>query len=247
MMSRQLRAEVADELRLVRREPAALFFSIIMPVMFYALFVAMFGDQAIAEGGLPTGTTMLATFGTYGGLIVALSNPGIGLASTRDSGWLQVMQVSPVPVGVSLAAKVLAVIPTVVGVLIAMTATSAALGVLEITIGQWLLLVAIVVFGALPFALLGMSIGALASPNATTAILNAFLMPAAIASGLWFPFEIMPAWVHEVAQWLPTYHLAQLALVPLEGGAWLPHAMALALTTAILAVVAAMAWRRARL
>lgn len=242
--ARLLALDVRDEMRLLRREPAALFFSVLMPVGFYTLFVAMFGGEAAAGSARPVGTLMLATFGAYGAIIAPMMNPGIGLAEERKTGWLEVRMVSPVPVGVSLAAKALATVPFVVGILVAMTAASAALGVLQVTVGEWVLLMAALVVGSQSFALLGLAVGALASPNATTAILNAIIIPLSIASGLWFPLEAMPAWVADVALILPTYHLAQLAAVPLEGGPWLIHLLVLGAFTILSGLLAALAWRR---
>lgn len=72
------------------------------------------------------------------------------------------------------------------------------------------------VAGALPFALLGLAVGFLASANATPAILHAVLIPSAVASGLWMPLELLPAPIQAVAPVLPTYHLAQLALAQLN-------------------------------
>lgn len=238
-----LAMEVRDQIRMFRREPAALFFSVLMPVAFYALFVAMFGGEAIDGTSRPVGTLMLTTFGAYGAIMAPMMNPGIGIAEARETGWLEAVKVSPVPVAVNLASRVLATIPFVVGILVAMTAASAALGVLNITLGEWVALMVVLVVGSQPFALVGLAVGSLASPNATTAILNAIIMPTAIASGLWFPLEIMPDWVSSVAQFLPTYHLAQLAQVPLEGGTWLFHLVVLVGFTAATGVVAAWAWR----
>ena len=247
-----LRVEVRDEMLGILREPTALFFSVLMPVMFFALFVSLFGSQAAdipgAELDVTVGTTMLATFGTYGVLVAAMMTPAIGLAESRERGWLRVLKTSPVPVPVTLSAKVVATLPYCLGILTAMTATAAALGVLEITVAQWLLLAGGLVVGTLPFALLGLAIGSLASGNATTAILNAIIIPAAVASGLWFPLSQLPDWVASVATFLPTYHLSQLALAPLKGGGdWPLHVAALLLFTALAGIAATVAYRRSRL
>ncbi|MBY5163691.1 ABC transporter permease [Nitriliruptoria bacterium AS10] len=238
-----LALEVRDEMRMIRREPATLFFSIVMPVAFFALFVGMFGAETTGDG-LPAGTVMLATFGAYGAIAATMSTPGIGLATIRENGWLEAVKVSPVPVGVSLAAKVIATVPYVVGILGAMTVTSAAMGVLDITLGQWLLLVVALIVGCQVFALLGLAVGAIASPNATTAILNAILLPLAIAGGLWFPLESLPDFVATIAPWLPTYHLAKLAAAPLGGGPWLGHLVVLVVATGIAGLVARWTWTR---
>lgn len=243
--ARLLVLEVRDEMRMIRREPAALFFSVLMPVMFYTLFVSLFGSQFPSGGSRPVGTFMLATFGTYGAIVATMMNPGISLATARENGWFEAIRVSPVPVSVHLAAKVLATVPFVAGILVAMTTASAALGVLDVSVGEWLALVAALVVGSQSFALIGLAVGALASPNAATAILNAIIMPAAIASGLWFPLESMPDWVSTVARFLPTYHLAQLAATPLGGGPWMTHLLVLIAFTGVAGLAAAAAWRRA--
>ncbi len=240
-----LALEVRDEMRMIRREPAALFFSVLMPVMFYTLFVSLFGNQFPSGGSRPVGTLMLATFGTYGAIVATMMNPGISLATARENGWFEAIRVSPVPVGVHLAAKVLATVPFVAGILVAMTTASAALGVLEVSVGEWFALVAALVVGSQSFALVGLVVGALASPNAATAILNAIIMPAAVASGLWFPLESMPDWVSTVARVLPTYHLAELAATPLGGGPWMTHLVVLVAFTGLAGLAAAAAWRRA--
>lgn len=241
--STQLMAETLDEIKLVYREPAALFFSVLLPVMFFGLFSSLFGGEE-AAGGTPVGTTMLATFGAYGVIGAVMLTPGIGLAEARDRGWLQVVKVSPVPVPISLAARVIAVAPYCVAILAAMTATAAALGVLTIAPARWLLLVAALVLGALPFALVGLTVGARASANATTAILNAMVIPLAIAGGLWFPLEMLPGWVADLAPALPTHHLAGLGLAAIEGGPWLGHVAYLVGFTLVAGVVATVVYRR---
>ncbi|MER7079987.1 ABC-2 type transport system permease protein [Saccharopolyspora kobensis] len=244
MNTRILAAEIADELRGIIREPAALLFSVVMPVAFFALFASLFGGER--GGAVPTGTIMLATFGTFGVLSVVLTNPGIGVASDRERGWLRAKRVSPVPLGVTLTAKVVAALPYAVGVLAAMTVTSALLGTLQISPGALIRLWAALVLGALPFALFGLAIGFQVGANATTAILNALLFPMAIASGLWMPLSALPDFFGQIAPFLPTYHLAQLALAQLDGSAALGHALVLLGATAVTGTLAAVSYRRAR-
>jgi len=242
-----LRVEVRDELLGVLREPTALFFSVLMPVMFYAMFVSLFGAADSGVGSLPVGTTMLATFGTYGVVAATMMTPGIGLADARERGWLRVLKTSPTPLPLTLAAKVLATLPYCLGILTAMTAAAAGLGALDISLARWLALCGVLVVGTVPFALVGLSVGALASPNATTAVLNAVVIPMAVASGLWFPLEIMPDWVARMATLLPTYHLSELAMSVLTDGAgWAGHLASLLAFAAVAAVGAAVAYRRSR-
>jgi ABC-2 type transport system permease protein len=153
-MSTQILAiEVRDELYAIIREPAAVFFSIAMPVGFFALFASLWGAEA--TGGVSAATGMLATFGAFGVISVALQNPGIGVAEDRERGWLQVKRVSPVPISTTLTAKVLSSLPVALGVFAAMSLTAAAMGRFDLDLVTWLQVAAVLLLGSLPFALLG--------------------------------------------------------------------------------------------
>ncbi|MEU3271478.1 ABC transporter permease [Saccharomonospora sp. NPDC006951] len=244
MNARVLRVEIADELRGILREPTALFFSIVMPVAFFALFVSLYGDQP--SGTVQRGTAMIATFGTFGVLSVVLLNPGTGIAADRGSGWLRAKRVSAVPISSTLIAKVIATMPYAVGVLTAMTATAAITGNLNGSVADLMRVYVALLIGAIPFALLGLAVGFQASTNACVAILNAILFPAAILSGLWMPLEILPDFFGDIARFLPTYHLAQLALAQLTSAPVIGHLLALLTATAVIAPLAALSYRRAR-
>ncbi|EID54062.1 ABC transporter permease [Saccharomonospora xinjiangensis] len=245
MTARLLGIELLDELRTIVREPTALFFSIVMPVGFFALFVSMFGGYN--SGDLTAGTRMIGTFGTFGVLAVTLMNPGISVAQDREIGWLRVKRVQAVPLPVTLVAKVIATLPYAMGVLLAMTATAAVTGNLHTSALDLLRLYGVLLLGAVPFALLGLAVGCQARPNATTAVLNAILMPAAVVSGLWMPLEILPGFFGSIAHFLPTYHLGELAVAQLDGGQVAGHVAALAGWTVVMAAVAGLSYRRARL
>jgi ABC-2 type transport system permease protein len=240
-----LAVELRDELLAIAREPATLFFSVAMPVAFFALLVSLWGgetSQTLAQ--LPVATTMLATFGTFGVVGVTLLTPGIGVAEDRERGWLTTKRLSATPLPVTLTGKVLAAVPYAVAVLLAMSATAALTHGLGLDAGTWSALLLVLVLGAVPFALLGLSVGFLTTPNAATAILQAIYLPSAIASGLWFPLEMLPDVVATIAPWLPTYHLAQLGLGVVEGQPVAGHVLALALSTMVAAGLATVAYRR---
>jgi len=241
-----LRVEIAEGLRAVLREPAALFFSVVMPVMFFSIFAALFGD-APSPSGMSTAASMLATFGTFGVVSVMLLNPGISVATDRETGWLRVKKVSAAPVWATIAGKVIASLPYALAVISALTFVTLLVAGPVISVGTWLRLVVVLLVGALPFACLGLAVGFVASANATTAFLNAILFPMVIASGLWMPLEILPGWVRGIAQFLPTYHLAQLALAQLTGAPAAGHVLALLVTAGVTGAIAAFTYRNLRI
>ena len=242
---RVLGVEIAEGLRAIVREPTALFFSVLMPVMFFAVFVPLFGDFG-PPGDLPAGATMLATYGTFAVVSVMLVNPGVTVADDRSRGWLRVKKVSAAPIGTTIAAKVLAALPYAVASLLALTAISLLVVGPVLDVGTWLRLVGVLLLGSLPFALFGLAVGFLASSNATVAILNAIMMPMVVASGLWIPLEFLPEFVQYIAPFLPTYHLSQLALAQPTGAGGLGHLVALLVSTAVGGALAAAAYRNLR-
>lgn len=239
MNARILQAELRDEFLSILRNPVSLFFSVLMPVGFFAMTIGLFGGEGYT---LPA----FAAYGAFAVILVVSLNPGIGLAESRDSGWLRVARASGTPLELTLIAKVVAAIPYAVAVLLAMFGTALAFGALTEDLVGALAVGAILVVGSLPFALFGLAIGAKVGPNGTTAILNGILFPMVVASGLWFPLEILPEFVQTIARFLPPYHLAGLAAAPVGGGDWLLHAMALVTAGVIGAIAATLAYRSAK-
>ena len=240
MTAQMMRLEVRDELLAIRREPATLFFSVLMPVIFYTMFLGIFGGEGATDARI------IAPYGTFAVLAVVMLSPGIGLADARERGWLRVKRVSGTPLWMTLLAKVVAAIPYALAVLLAMTVAAVVVGSMTIDVGVLLRVFAVLILGAIPFALFSLAVGARAGTTASSAILNALLMPMVVASGLWFPHEIMPDWVERIGVVLPTYHLAELAVAQVEGGAWLGHLGVIGVTAVIGAVVAGAAYRSAR-
>ena len=244
-MNGVLQVEIRDEFRAIYREPMALIFSVLLPVAFYGLFTTMFGSDA-ASGGLPIGTTMLATMGTFGVVAVTLGNPGISVAGDREIGWLRTKRIAAVEPTTTVLAKVVAAMPYALGVILAMGALSAVTGVLDAPPLALLRVAGVLLIGSVPFALLGLAVGFQLRTQATAAVTQVFLMPAAVVSGLWMPHEILPPVMADIAPYLPTYHLAQLALAQLEGTGGVAHAGILAGMSVVIALAAVLSYRHVR-
>ncbi|MFF4801615.1 ABC transporter permease [Streptomyces sp. NPDC001351] len=245
MMGRIFRAELRDELRSIVREPTSLFFGVLMPVGIFVLFNLLYGHDAVQ--GLSAGTAMVATFGTYGVITVASLQPGIGVAQDRDLGWLRMKRVSAVPIWISLTAKATAALLYGVGVLVLMGAAAAAFGTLHASPWALLRVALVLLLGSVPFTLFSVAVGFRFRTGAANALLNAVLFPLAVLSGLWMPIRLLPSVVRDIAEFLPTYHLAQLGLAQLGQGTSLLHVLALVVTTVVAAGVAAASYRHARI
>ncbi len=244
--ARVLRVEVAEGLRAILREPTALFFSVLLPVGMFGLFVSLFGDLP-GPSGLPTAATMLATYGSYGVVSVMLLTPGIRTAVDRESGWLRVKKVSGAPVGATIAAYVVAAVPYALAVLLGLGAVSFTIAGPVLGPVPAVRLLVVLLLGSLPFALFSLALGFVVSSNAAAAVLNAVLLPMVIASGLWFPSEMLPGFLAGIGSLLPAHHLARLALAQLTGADATGDVVALLVTTVLGGLLAGWAYRNLRL
>jgi ABC-2 type transport system permease protein len=219
--------------------------SIAFPAVFYLLFGVIFGRGTV--GGVTMPTYLIATYGAFGVIGAALFGFGVGVAVERGQGWLMLKRASPMPPMAFFVAKLVmcAIFATaVVGVLAVLGVT---FGNVRMAPAVWLRLGSTLILGAVPFCALGLGMGYLVGPNAAPPIVNLIYLPMSFLSGLWIPFEMLPAAVKAIAPFLPAFHLGQLALGAIGAGAGAPawsHVAALGGFTLLGLGVALWAYRR---
>ena len=180
------------------------------PLMFYALF-------GLANKGHMIDTMDLAKYELGGyccfGLVgAALFGIGVGLASERSQGWLELKRSSPMPPLAYLLAKCVTAQAfglIIVGILSGM---GIAFGGVHLSAVEFIKMLGVATVGAVPFAALGLLIALLVPANAASGIVNLIYLPMSFMSGLWIPLKFLPAFLRPIAPCLPTYHLSQLML-----------------------------------
>ncbi len=215
------------------------------PVMFYALFGALFGDYAVQ--GISTAKYMVVGYSAAGVLAASLFGFGVGVASERGQGWLRLKRVSPMPPLAYFFAKVVMALLFSTLVVLVLTLLGAVLQGVRFEAGTWLRMYGALMLGVLPFASLGLAFGYLFGPNSAPMVLNLIYTPAAFASGLWIPLTVMPPLLQKIAEFLPTYHFAQFALSQAGAepvGSGLTHVLVLAITTVVCLGLAVWAYFR---
>lgn len=234
-----------ESLKLLRL-PAFAVPTIAFPLVFYCLFGLAFGG-ARAVDGTTLATYLMATYGAFGVIGVALFSFGVGVAMERGQGWMLLKRATPMPPGAYLAAKTALALLFSTLVIVGLFALGGFLGGVALPTARWVLLALTLVAGAVPFCALGLALGSLTGPNSAPAVANLLYLPSAFASGLWFPIQALPGWVQGIAPWLPPYHFGQLALAALgvepRTPTWISVA-ALAAFTAVGLALATVAYRR---
>ena len=189
------------ERRMFWRNPSAAFFNFLLPLLFLALFGAIFADEQenldVIVPGIAGMSVMSTTFSAL----------AFNLVYLREQGILKRMRGTPLPSGAYL------------GGLAASAVTNTALQVGLITVAgklffgvdwprEWLALLVFVAAGVMCFASLGVAL-AHAIPNfeSAPAYVNAVFLPVIVVSGVFYDDENAPAVLRDLAQVLPLKHL----------------------------------------
>lgn len=199
------------ELKLQLREPVAVFFTVVFPVMLLVLFGAIFGNEA-DERLNGYGQMDLSVPGYIGmiiGTIGMLSIP-VSLANYRDLGILRRLRATPVQSGTVLWAHVVTqVVIAFLGIALLFVAGLAFYD-LRAPDGNALVIPAIVI-GALSFFAVGFVLaGIMPTARTAQAVGMAIFYPMLFLSGAAMPRFIMPEIVQDISRLLPLTHVVIL-------------------------------------
>jgi ABC-2 type transport system permease protein len=197
----------SEFLRLLRA-PSFSVPTIAFPLMFYLLFGVLLGPAHVhAE----VARRALASFMVLGTIAPGLFALGITLATDRERGLLELKRALPMPRGIYLAAKMAMALLFAAIVACLIMSMAVLLAGVTLAFAQWSLLLALALFGVLPFCAIGLLVGALTKASAAPAVLNLIYLPMSFLSGLWVPLQFLPHSLARIAPLWPAWHLAQIA------------------------------------
>ncbi len=184
---------------------------VFFPVMFYALFGLLLNrNESIHH--ISVATYLMATMACYGVMGVALFGFGVGVATERGQGWLEVKRASPMPVAANFVGRLGTCLLFSLVVALSLFIMGTAFGGVRMKAAQVFLFLAALVAGSIPFCALGLAIGYFAKPNAAASVVNLIYLPMSFLSGLWMPVDAFPPILQKTAHVLPPYHFGQLVL-----------------------------------
>lgn len=235
-----LALETLRQLRNVR----SLVFTFVVPVVMLLIFGSAYGAGIDSTTHLPWIVVTTVQMGGYGAMMAGLSQ-AFTIVTERSLGWNRQLRITPLSGTGYLVTKVVAAL-AVAAVAIALVfaisifglhAQLAPLGWLAAGLGLWI--------GIIPFALIAILIGQFAKPEFAQPLFMVTFLGLAILGGLWVPLQIMPSWVGDVAQIVPSYWLNQLGQLGASGSGEL-MAPALVLTAWTILLAALITWRYRR-
>ncbi|TQF68047.1 ABC transporter permease [Pseudoalteromonas luteoviolacea] len=217
------------------RTPSFAVPALAFPVLLY-LFFGIFMVQDRPQDSVEISTYTMVNYMVFGLMAPSLFNFGAHVAQERESGWLELKLISPMPATYYLFAKCLSAVTFTLSISMLLFLFAGSLGNVKLELFQWVLLLLLAVVGTVPFCLLGLILGLKYSAKAASAITNLVFLPMAMLSGLWLPIFLMPTFMQQFAWVLPSYHLSQLGLVSVglgQGYSALFHLFALFLMSTI--------------
>ncbi len=194
-------------LKLIRTKTFSL--SVIgFPLMFYVLFgVSNKGQQM---GGMDAAKYMLAGYCSFSMIGAALFGIGVGLASERAQGWLELKRASPMPPMAYLVAKCITAQAFGLIIVAVLSTVAVLFGGVKLTGPELGMMLGMTLAGTVPFAAMGLLIALLVPANAASGVVNLIYLPMSFMSGLWIPIQFLPNFLKPIAPYLPAYHLSQL-------------------------------------
>ncbi|KZN45530.1 ABC transporter permease [Pseudoalteromonas luteoviolacea] len=222
------------------RTPSFVVPTLAFPVLLF-LFFGVFMAQEKHQGNDEISIYALVNYLVFGLMAPALFSFGANVAQERESGWLELKLISPLPPSYYLFAKCLSALIFTLLIAVLLFSTAWLFGTVQISLLAWAKLFALGFFGTIPFCFLGLAIGLKFSAKGAMAMTNLVFFPMAMLSGLWVPVFLMPDFLQQFAWILPSYHLSQLGLSCLglgQGYSIFFHLIALSLISIIFAAVA---------
>jgi len=238
-------AEAGFETKRHLKAPAFAMPFLVIPVALYVFFTSLGGDPSQApKPELQMPIRMFTGFSIMGVMGPALFAFGMAVAVDRDFGLLRLKRALPMPPMAYMLGKM--VMAALFSALVMVSITTAALVKgLNLSVAQFLAVAAIGVVGTLPFAAIGLFIGAKVSGRTAPAWVNLAYIPMTYLSGLFFP---VPEAIRGLALVSPAFHLNQLALQAAGVAAIMPATMHIAALLGVTVLFSGLAaWRVARM
>ena len=189
------------------RNPASVFFTVMLPLIFLFIFATIFGNDEIEGRGVKTTTYYVPAIISLAVISATMQSLAINLTQDRERGLLKRVRGTPLPAQVFVAGRV----GNSLVVSLLMVALVALIGRLvydvEIPVNTLPAVAVTLAVGAFTFCCLGFALTAvIPSEDAAPAISNAVVLPLYFISGIFIPDNEIPDGVLSFADLFPIRH-----------------------------------------
>ncbi len=190
------------------RNPAAVFFTVLFPVILLLIFAVVFGDNRIdVEGGIEATTYYVPAIITLAVISATMQTLAMSIVIAREDGRLKRGRGTPMPAWVFMAGRIGNSIVLSLLMLAVVIALGRILYGVRIPWADLPELGVVLAVGAASFCCLGIALtAAIPSQDAAAPIVNALLLPLYFLSGVFIPDGELPSGVIDFANYFPVRH-----------------------------------------
>jgi ABC-2 type transport system permease protein len=187
------------------RNPAAVFFTVMFPVVLLLIFATVFGGKTVdVNGGVKTTAYYVPAIITLSVISATMQSLAMSLVIAREDGRLKRGRGTPLPAWVFIGGRVGNSIVTALMMLILIAVLGRVLYGVAIPWGETPAILVTLVIGAASFSCLGIALTAvIPSQDAAAPIVNALLLPLYFLSGIFIPDDELPQGVIDFANHFP--------------------------------------------
>ncbi|CAL9612493.1 ABC transporter permease [Saccharothrix sp. NPDC042600] len=222
------------EVRRVVRARKFWIIAFLFPTLMYLMQANLFRGDIADRAGVDFSEYLLGNLAAFGAFFVAL-NVGTRVAIERSTGWQRQLRITPLSAPSYLVAKLAAAMVVALPAIAAVALVGALVEGVRLPAAGWLHLVLGIWAGTLPFALLGVFIGQIATAESVQVFTTMSHMLLGILGGALFPSVAFPEWMQAVSTVMPSRWLAEIGHAAVgEGGSGATAAVVLAGWTVVL-------------
>jgi ABC-2 type transport system permease protein len=194
--------------RVFWRNPASVFFTVLLPIIFLLIFATIFGNDEIEElGGIQTTTYYVPAIITLAIVSATMQSLAISLTVDRENGILKRGRGTPLPNWAFFAGRIGNAIVISVLMLILVVALGRLIYDVEVPWDKLPAVLVTLLVGAAAFCSLGIALtAAIPSEDAAAPISNVAVLPLYFLSGVFIPETEIPSGVLEFADFFPIRH-----------------------------------------
>ncbi|GAB3807451.1 ABC transporter permease [Humibacter antri] len=199
--------ESARQLKNVR----SLVFTFAVPLVMMLLFGGIYGSKGAFDPvtGLPWIAVTTVQMAGYGGMMAALGQ-AFTIVTERNVGWNRQLRITALNGMGYMISKVAAALLVALVSIIALIVISVCVFHTTLTFGAWSMAALGLWLGVIPFAFISVLIGQFAKPTYAQPLFMVIFLGMAILGGLWVPLSVLPSWMTNIAQVVPSYWLNRL-------------------------------------
>lgn len=205
------------EVRRVVRARKFWIVAFVFPTLMYVMQANLFSGEIVTRTTIDFDKYLVGNLAAFGAFFVAL-NIGTRVAIERSSGWQRQLRLTPLSATSYLVGKLSAAMVVALPAIAAVAAAGALFEGVRMPIGGWAHLVLGVWIGTLPFALLGVFIGQIATAESVQVYATSTHMLLGVLGGALFPSVAFPQWMQAVSTIMPSRWLAEIGHSAFAGG-----------------------------